>query len=344
MFKFINRRPFWLNAIVAILLAFLLIFGMLKLLGFITKHGVVLTVPKVVNTSTKAAIILLESKGFEVLIQDSVYTDTAKLGTVLKQFPDANSTVKVNRIVILTVNREVLPNIDAPSLIGKSQAYALEILARSHFNLGDTTFEPSYMQGAVISQNFKGVKLEPGTKIPWGSKIDLVIGAGLSQTQFEVPSLTGLTLSQAKQILIDKRLILASIISYKGGPISDTANAFVVQQSPPSANEDKSLNYIREGQVMDLYISRDMQYIVPDSSLLETGIDMNQLEQIEKENAAEAMAKKERLAKEKAEKQKLLGKNGALPKAPKKLTTKLVTPPKKPVVKPIIPPKKPATK
>ena len=340
MFKFITRRPFWLNALVAILLAVGLLFGALKMLGVITKHGVILTVPNVLNTNTIAAIKLLEDKGFEVQIQDSVYTDTAKLGTVLKQFPEGNNTVKVNRLVLLTVNRAVLPNIDAPNLISKSTDYAVEIIERSHFKLGDTIFKPSFMQGAVIEQNFNGVKLEPGTKIPWGSKIDLVIGAGLSDRQFQVPILTGLTFAQAKQILLDNNLLLASANPCERGEvISDTANAFVCKQMPPRENEDRSINYIREGQVVDLFLSR-VNRIVVDTSTLQTleSVDENAYAAMQKEEADKANAKKEREKLEKIDRDKMIK---LMPKA---LRPKPVVAPKPKILAPKPKPKTVAPK
>jgi eukaryotic-like serine/threonine-protein kinase len=128
VFTFLTNKPFWVNLLAIIAITALLIFGFLKTLGIITKHGEYLTVPNVLNKKTTDAIKYLEDKGFEVVVQDSVYTDTAKLGTVLKQFPEGKSTVKVNRVVILTVNRVTLPMVDVPSLIGKSKEYALEIL------------------------------------------------------------------------------------------------------------------------------------------------------------------------------------------------------------------------
>jgi hypothetical protein len=112
LFQFITKRPFWVNFLVAILLGLVLIYLTLQLLDSITKHGQYLTVPSVLGKNTKDAIKALEAKGFDVLIQDSVYTDTAKMGIVLKQLPDPNSTVKVNRTVMLTVNRVTLPMID----------------------------------------------------------------------------------------------------------------------------------------------------------------------------------------------------------------------------------------
>jgi eukaryotic-like serine/threonine-protein kinase len=245
---------------VAAALGALLIWGFLQMLGVITKHGEYLTVPSVLNKRTTESVKLLESKGFTVVIQDSVYTDTAKLGTVLKQFPEGNSTVKVNRVVMLTVNRITLPLVDMPALIGKSQDYALEILKRAHLILGDTTFKPSYMLGAVLEQRVNGTAVTAGSKIPWGSRVDLEIGSGLSDEQIIVPSLIGLTYQEAKSILEEKGIMLGNPVVDKG--TTDTANAFVYKQNPPRMNEDMSTNYIRSGQIMDVWVSPVMKEVV----------------------------------------------------------------------------------
>ncbi len=266
MFKFITHKPFWFNLLAAIVLGFLLLWGTLRMLGFITKHGDYLTVPGVINKPTMASIKMLEDKGFTVIVQDSIYTDTAKMGTVLKQFPEPNSTVKVNRVVILTVNRVTLPLVDMPSLTSKSQDYALEILGRSHLKLGDTTFKPSYMLGAVIEQNLNGQPIKPGTKIPWGSKIDLVIASGLSIEPIPVPALEGITFAEAKAIIEEKGILLASVILDAG--TKDTATAFVYKQNPPKFNDDKSPNYIRAGQVMDLWLNKERK-VLADSTLVD---------------------------------------------------------------------------
>ena len=64
MFKFITNRPFWVNLLAAIILGIMLVFLVLQLLGWITKHGEYLTVPTVQGKDMQQAIKLLESKGF----------------------------------------------------------------------------------------------------------------------------------------------------------------------------------------------------------------------------------------------------------------------------------------
>ncbi len=265
MFKFITDKPFWVNLIVIILLSVFFIWGFLQLLGVITKHGEYLTVPSVTAKTTAEAVKILESKGFDVVIQDSVYTDTAKMGTVLKQFPEPNSTVKVNRVVLLTINRSTLPLVDMPALQGKSLGYALEILRRSHLLVGDTSYKPDFMMGSVLEQKYNGILISSGAKIPWGSRVDMVIGGGLANDEVPVPSLLGLTYGEAKLVLEQNGIMLASTVVDPG--VADTANAFVYKQIPPKFTDDKRPVYIRQGQVMDVWVSKEMKYITDSTTL-----------------------------------------------------------------------------
>ncbi len=259
MFKFITNRPFWVNLLAAIILFITIIAVFLQLLVWITNHGKYLTVPSVIGQPTEKAISFLESKGFEVIIQDSVFVDTAKKGIVLKQLPDPNSTVKINRTVFLTVNRLTLPMIDMPALEGKTLSFALEILKRSHLVLGDTTYKADFMKGSVLEQSFNGNRITSGTKVPWGSPIDLMIGSGLTDERIVVPSLLGLTVAEAKVVLDENGVYLGAILADAG--VSDTGAAFIYRQNPEKMTDNKLLNYIRPGQVMDIWVSPIMKII-----------------------------------------------------------------------------------
>jgi eukaryotic-like serine/threonine-protein kinase len=253
VFKFITNKPLWVNFLTAVILAFLLVFLVLQLLGWITKHGVYLTVPAVNGKDTQEAIELLENKGFDVVIQDSVYTDSMPRGTVIKQLPDANSTVKINRTVFITVNRYILPMIEMPNLEGKSFSFARDLLERNHLKLGDTIYKPDFMKGSVLEQKYKGVKILPGTKVRWGSKISLIIAGGLNEQQVMVPDVIGLTFAQAKSQLESMGINIAGIIP--NGVIRDTATSYIYKQNPEPYDEERQPIYIRPGQLMDLYIS-----------------------------------------------------------------------------------------
>ncbi|MEP7254801.1 MAG: PASTA domain-containing protein [Ferruginibacter sp.] len=258
MFKFITDRPFWVNLLAAIAIALLFLFLVLKMLGLITKHGAYLKVPAVTGMKTDEAIKLLEKQGFDVYIQDSVFTDTAARGIVLKQLPDPDATVKVNRTVFITVNRLIPPMIDMPRLEGQNLSFAMKILERNHLKLGDTIYKPDFMMGSVLEQQYKGVRIPEKTKIQWGSSITLVIGGGLENQQMIVPSLVGMTYSEAKSYLEESGIGLGAIIA--DGRLTDTASAFVFKQRPDRFDADKKPLFIQSGQLMDIWISQAMKY------------------------------------------------------------------------------------
>ena len=255
MFKFITSRPLWVNIIAAIVLALTLLFLFLQMLSWITRHGEFLKVPAVLGMKTEEAITLLKKQGFDVQIQDSVYTDTTSRGIVLKQLPDANALVKVNRTVFLTVNKVIPPMIEMPKLEGQSLSFALEMLTRNHLILSDTVFRPDFMQGSVLEQLYNGTRIPEKSKLPWGSKITLIIGEGLGDRQILVPELVDMTFAEARALLKEEGIGVGSILA-EG--VKDTANAFIIKQSPERFDEDKRPRYIQAGQVMDLWLSPAM--------------------------------------------------------------------------------------
>lgn len=255
MFKFITNRPFWVNILAVGALTLLLLFLFLKMLGWLTQHGEHLTVPNVLGKKTEEAITMLEKQGFEVRIQDSIFTDTAARGIVLKQLPDPAATVKINRTVFLTVNRVLPPMIDMPKLEGQTLSFAMDMLKRNHLKLGDTIYKPDFMMGSVLEQQYNGRRIPEKTKIRWGSKITLIIGGGLENQEMRVPSVVGMTFDEASSYLNDIGISIGAIIST--GVIRDTGRAYIYQQNPERFDEEGRPQSIQSGQVMDLWISAE---------------------------------------------------------------------------------------
>ena len=252
MFKFIARQSFIVNLLFAILLIAFVGFLFFQSLGWLTHHGSHLKVPSITGMKVDDALKLLEKEGFEVVITDSAYTQGVPMYTVKKQLPDADATVKVNRTVFLNINPASLPMVKMPKLEGLSYRFALSKLEKENLVLGDTTMRADFMKGSVLEQLYNGKRVEYGTKLRWGSKIDLIVGAGLQEVWIRVPDLIGSTVVEARQILEGKGIILAAILTT--GPVSDTANAFVYKQNPDVKNFDDTPGYIQPGQTMDIWI------------------------------------------------------------------------------------------
>ncbi len=230
-------------------------------LKWITRHGVARTVPSVTGKKFDDVKKMLEGLGFEVVIQDSVYYDSLAPSIVLKQVPEADDVVKVNRTIYVTINRVVPPDVDMPNLVGYSFRNAEMVLSNYGLRLGDTTFRPDFAKNSVLEQLYNGMPVAAGTKIKQGSRISLVLGTGVGNTDIAVPKLLGLTYGEAKILLEAQGLILGAIIT--DPLVRDSLNAFVYKQNPEPKNEEGFHFRIRPGQTIDTWLGVDPP--VPDS-------------------------------------------------------------------------------
>jgi len=257
MFKFITKRSFAVNFLVAIALLLLIAFLFFMSLDSLTRHNETIRVPQVSGRTLADATSVLEKEGFEVAVQDSVYIDTLQPLAVVKQSPESEELVKVHRTIYLTVNRAQPPLIEMPDLRGFSFRSAQLYLESLGLKIGDTSYTPDIARNAVKDQLFNGRTIEPGTKIPMSSAIDFVLGNGLGETQLAVPDLVGLTVSQAREYLSGDNVGVGVIITT--GAVTDTANAYIVKQNPAPTTQLPSgetvHNRIRPGQLMDIWIS-----------------------------------------------------------------------------------------
>jgi len=255
MLKFITHRPLWVNLLVGILLAIGIFSVFVMSLNWLTHHNESRTIPQVTGKSLAQAEDILEKAGFDVIIQDSIFTDTAKANTVLKQFPEADEVVKVNRKVFLTLNRSVPPMVEMPNLVGYSVRNAEMTLKNAGLRLGDTTFRPDFAKNAVLEQLHKGQVINPGTKIRMGSRIDFVLGSGVGNTEFAVPEIVGMTYAVARAILEANGISFQVVMP--NPDVMDTASAFIYKQNPERYTDDKKLRHIRPGQTMDVWLQVD---------------------------------------------------------------------------------------
>jgi len=263
VFRFLTSKPLWINILAAFVLLVVLLLLFLGSLDLITHHGKTMKIPAVLGQSIDQARKTLESQGFEIVIQDSIYNDTIPPLQVIKQFPEADNLVKVNRTVYLTINRAVAPEIDMPNLISMTFRNAEMVLRRYGLKLGDTVFRPDFARNSVLDQEFKGESIKPGTKIQQGSEITLILGNGVG-TEFVVPDLFGLTYLEARAALSQAGLILGSVVP--DADVRDTLGAFVYRQNPDRFDYNKQINRIRQGQTIDIWISALKKEKIVDSS------------------------------------------------------------------------------
>jgi len=253
MFRFITSRPLWVNIAAGFLVMIVCLFLLYLLLGPLTRHGKIRTVPNVVGKSFELASKILNDGGFDVEVQDSIYTDTTAKGSVLRQIPEGDAVVKISRTVYLTINRFVPPIVEMPNLIGYSFRNAELHLKNMGLRIGDTLYKLDFARNSVLQQLYDGATISPGTKIQQGSSITLVLGDGVGETEFAVPNLIGMTYLDAKLLLESNGLNFLVVLPDPG--VTDTLNAYIWWQNPPRYDEEGQRMKIRSGQTMDIKLS-----------------------------------------------------------------------------------------
>jgi hypothetical protein len=251
--EFITRRPLWQNILIGFGISVFLLMVFLFMLNRITNHGEYLIVPELKGKNYIQVQDELENQGFEVVLQDSIYIDSIAPNAIIKQFPEPEATVKVNRVIYLTVNCTVPPTITMPNLIGMSFRNAILELRSLGLKMGDTTFIPDIAKNAVKDQLSEGIQIKPGSPIRMGSKVDLLIGSGLGGAAVPVPDLFGLTYSEA-QLVMELNGIAPGVILLDDDLV-DTTLGFVYWQNPNPFDNQLNVNMIRPGQLMDIRIS-----------------------------------------------------------------------------------------
>jgi eukaryotic-like serine/threonine-protein kinase len=260
------KRSLWVNILLALGLSLLILFLFFQTMEFWTNHGEYLRVPDVKGKDYKEAADLLDKAGFDVVVQDSVYYDSLSPLVIIKQFPDPDATVKVNRTIYLTINRATAPLINMPNLVGMSFRNAeLEMRAKG-LKLGDTMYVPDIAKNAVKDQLLGSVSLKPGTPVAMGTSISLVLGAGIGNEDISVPDLFGMPYSEALTLLESNGIILGVVLP--DNDLTDTLAGFVYWQNPERINEERKINRIRTGQMMDIKLSVIKPERKTDSTLL----------------------------------------------------------------------------
>lgn len=251
--NFITKKSFIYNLTVAILVAISLILVLFFSLGILTKHGNSVKVPNVVGMPYDKAIAVIEHAGLQAYVQDSLYYDSLpKLSVVMQTPTSAIKGVKSDRIIYLTINRAKPPLVEMPDLRGYSLNSA-ELLLKSYgLKSGEIRYIPDLGKDVVREQRLDSLtSIEPGTKLPVGTSIQLYIGDGRGSATIQVPNLINMTYLEAKQYLASMNLKIGN--TYLDAGVLDTNTAIVYKQDPEREFRDELKKGTRRTRVKNGY-------------------------------------------------------------------------------------------
>lgn len=247
---YLKTKQFRFNLLMIIVSVFVFVMLIFYGLSIYTRHGTGIPVPQLKGMEVDKAMNLLKEQGFQYKI-DSVYVLDKPPGAVVEQDPDSGTFVKENRTIYLTVVTRLAPPVSMPDLEPYTYREAVATLANYGLRVGDTTYKPDIARDRVLAVTFAGQPIKPGTKIPKGSRIDLVLGNGQGASMVDIPDLVNQDLDAAKFVILNGGLALGTI-SFQG-PITDSTSLVVVAQSPMKTD---SVNKVSNGTRINLTVAQ----------------------------------------------------------------------------------------
>lgn len=252
--SYLKTKSFRSNLIAAIITVAVILFVAFFSLRYYTKHGQGLNVPALKGLSFSQAVSKLEGLGLRYEV-DSVYIQDTPPGTVIDQDPNANTFVKDNRTIYLTVSMNTAPNVKFPDVEFKPFSQARAIIDSYGLKLGDTTYKADVSRDVVLEVSFGGQPLKVGQVIPKGSRIDFLLGDGKGNEEVDIPMLIGLTKDEALFTLRNGAMLNLGMVLYEG-VITDTAGAVIVKQDPFVTD---SITKVKIGTPVNITLSNKKQ-------------------------------------------------------------------------------------
>lgn len=200
-----------------------------------TNFGQKIEVPNFVGKNANNLKHIIGDLPITVEVLDSIYDPTKVEGTILAQDPAPTSSsdvyVKEDRVIHIRVSKRT-QLVEMPDLKNKSQRFAETVLRNRNFKYRLEYKASMEANGAVMEQLYKGKPIKPGTKIPIGSSVKLIVGRNLAGVPLPLPNLYGLTVVEARDVVAGMMNMELLVVCPDCFTKSDTLAARVKSQSP----------------------------------------------------------------------------------------------------------------
>lgn len=252
--KFIVSRSFLINLAAAACIVVLLIAGTLQSLKYYTHHGVSYPVPNLTGLTIDEASASAQANNLQIQIIDSVYNKAYQPGTIVDQQPVANSNVKENRTILLTINSLSPETVLLPKLTDISFRQAQALCERSGLFIGTISYQPSEYNDLVLEALQDSTTINTGDKIVKGTTIDLIVGRSKGNLKTPLPNLTGFSISDAQATLLSAKLNEGVLIyDASFSTADDSLNARIWKQQP----NPKFVTTVELGSSVDMWLTTD---------------------------------------------------------------------------------------
>lgn len=241
---FIFRR--FLYAILMVVLIVILILYFLK---NYTKHGEAVAVPDLKGLYIEEAEKLLEKSDLYIEIIDSVYVHDKPLATIVEQVPNSKSVVKKNRAIFVIVNKKQIKRVPLPEVNDLSYRQAVALISSLGLNVANVVYQPSEYKDLVIDVLIDSTSISPGTKLPDGTYLTLVVGSGLGSESASIPDLVGQSVEAGRQLAVSNSFVIGA---RNTDEVHYNDKNIVIYKQKPSAGESHPT-----GTRIDIWVTDD---------------------------------------------------------------------------------------
>jgi hypothetical protein len=174
----IFKLPVYVHLLAIVIFTCFLISIVLKGIASYTNHNQAVHIPDVRGLQIEDAVPFFAQNMLRYVIVDSIFSKEKAPGAIVDLMPEANSKVKKNRIVSVTVNAKTEETAPIPDVtdISFRQAYAL-LSARGFIDV-----ELKYVSGEYrdlsLGVEYGGKMVDSGTRVPLTAKLILVVSDG----------------------------------------------------------------------------------------------------------------------------------------------------------------------
>lgn len=253
-------KTIWKHVAIIISSIIVLLIITFALMQVYTLHGQGKPVPDFTGLTETQLQHLIKSNNLRYNIIDSVHLDNVPKGVVVEQVPKPGEKVKKNRRLFFTINAWTKEQVIIPRVIDLSLRDAKVMVESFGLTVGELIYIPSEFTNLVLGQHLNGKPVEPGVMVPRGTRVDLIVGRGLSNETTAVPNLIEMKLPEARRVTQSVYLNIGSTIYDQSVVTStDSLKAFIWKQNPPSKKGFTK----RLGASIDVWLTNDSSLLKP---------------------------------------------------------------------------------
>ncbi|MDR2385287.1 MAG: PASTA domain-containing protein [Tannerella sp.] len=178
IFDKVLKLPIYLNILGALLLLCLIVYIVLKCVDIYTNHNKAVIVPDVRGLQIEVAEPFFKKNMLKYVLVDSIYSKEAAPGSIVEMIPGADSKVKKNRVIYITVNAKTEKKIAIPDVADISYREAFALLHSRGFSDIEYKYVLGTYKDLTIGVQYGGQMIQSGTKVPVSAKLILVISDG----------------------------------------------------------------------------------------------------------------------------------------------------------------------